>query len=75
MLKQLKLMTSQWLHMGRREFDALVVEILFNEPLSTRCPIAEPEFKKIVVHQVLFEEVRRFFLVILHDVLELSVVE
>ena len=46
------------LDLVRRELHALVVELLLDEPLSKRSPIAEPEFKKIVVGQVLLEEVK-----------------
>ena len=63
------------LDLGGRELYALVVELLLDEPLSKRCTVAETEFEKIVVRQVLLEEVKGFpiesFLVILHDVLEL----
>ena len=48
------------LDLGGRELYALVVELLLDEPLSKRCTVAETEFEKIVVRQVLLKEVKGF---------------
>ena len=56
--------------------NSLIVEFLFNEPLSKGRAISEPEFKKIFVWHVLLKEVKSLSIkpiwFIFHHLLELQ---